>query len=54
MWTIGILEATGFVPLAGSPTFAAETQAAAWVRRQLAANRINLAPGRGLLTWRPA
>ena len=54
MWTIGVLEAAGFVPLAGAPTFAVETQAAAWVRRQLASNRISLAPGRALLTWRSA
>lgn len=54
MWRVGILRGASFLPLADAPPFPGETQAAAWARGQLAANRIHLAPGRDLLTWRTA
>ena len=52
MWTVGILQGAAFRPLADAPSFRGENEAAAWVRRQLATNRIRFSPGRDLLTWR--
>lgn len=52
MWTVGILQGASFQPLAEAPSFSGESQAAAWVKGQLAGNRIRLAPGRDLLSWR--
>lgn len=54
MWIVGILKGGAFRPLANAPAFGAEALAAAWARRELAANRIALTPVRELVTWRPS
>ena len=54
MWIVGVLSGREFRPIDGAPSFQSESLAAAWARRELAANRIALKAVRELVTWRAA